>query len=314
MDNEKLVLFDCLTDSYITLNKIGISKQCKNLGFDYTSVYKLLDNKSIAIKNRYILANKKDLIFILVDIDSKKEYKCINNATIFSHLNCKYDNNEAKYIYELKSGRQRFASICNKVFYLKGAKLTLNRLRYLKNESSRLFEIINRRDLKKDIRNHHQQKLIRLVKSKSCSKITEKLIGCKSKDFIKYMEFRFVEGMSWDNYGEWHIDHIIPCSKFNLYNQDELNKCFNYKNLQPLWATINIAKKYTKLLYFIGNIEKNNRRDDIDYKTINMITELFTNNFKDPYKGAFLLSSFLTKNGYRFLTEEECLKVDNDDK
>ena len=48
--------------------------------------------------------------------------------------------------------------------------------------------------------------------------------------------------MTWKNYGEWHIDHIKPCSKFNLTDEEEQKKCFNYKNLQPLWASENTSK------------------------------------------------------------------------
>ena len=52
----------------------------------------------------------------------------------------------------------------------------------------------------------------------------------------------FKQGMSWSNYGEWHIDHIKPCSLFNLELEEEQLECFNYKNLQPLWAIDNIKK------------------------------------------------------------------------
>ena len=56
--------------------------------------------------------------------------------------------------------------------------------------------------------------------------------------------------MSWDNYGEWHVDHIMPINYFlkNFdFNDVEIQKeCFNYKNLQPLWATDN-QKKYDKI-------------------------------------------------------------------
>ena len=67
-------------------------------------------------------------------------------------------------------------------------------------------------------------------------------IDC-SIDFLKgWLESKFKEGMTWENYGEWHIDHIKPCSKFNLSNEEEQKKCFNYKNLQPLWASENTSK------------------------------------------------------------------------
>ena len=50
--------------------------------------------------------------------------------------------------------------------------------------------------------------------------------------------------MSWSNYGKngWEIDHIIPCSLFNLTNDLEQKECFNYLNLQPLWMLDNILK------------------------------------------------------------------------
>jgi len=48
--------------------------------------------------------------------------------------------------------------------------------------------------------------------------------------------------MSFSNYGKWHIDHIIPCARFDLRKPNEQKKCFNYKNLQPLWAFDNLSK------------------------------------------------------------------------
>ena len=48
--------------------------------------------------------------------------------------------------------------------------------------------------------------------------------------------------MSWDNYGEWHIDHIMPLSTFDLTNPDQLKEACKYTNLQPLWAEDNLHK------------------------------------------------------------------------
>lgn len=80
------------------------------------------------------------------------------------------------------------------------------------------------------------------LKTKGIKKNTksEKLIGCKL-DYVKeYLEKKFKNGMSWENHGKWHIDHIIPLS--SAKNEEELEKLFHYTNLQPLWARENIIK------------------------------------------------------------------------
>lgn len=74
---------------------------------------------------------------------------------------------------------------------------------------------------------------------------TKDIIGCDHHFLKLHIESQFKEGMTWDNYGikTWHVDHIKPVSLFNLNNDDELKECFNYKNLQPLWAKDNLRKR-----------------------------------------------------------------------
>ena len=76
------------------------------------------------------------------------------------------------------------------------------------------------------------------------SDTTEKLIGCSIGSLKEHLEHKFVEGMSWENYGRggWHIDHIIPCIVFDLAKVSHQRVCFNYQNLQPLWEEDNLAK------------------------------------------------------------------------
>ena len=71
---------------------------------------------------------------------------------------------------------------------------------------------------------------------------TMELIGCDIKFLKGYLESKFTEGMTWENHGDWHIDHIKPCCSFNLLVEVEQNKCFHYTNLQPLWAIDNLSK------------------------------------------------------------------------
>ena len=67
----------------------------------------------------------------------------------------------------------------------------------------------------------------------------------KKQILKEHLELQFVDGMSWDNRSEWHIDHIIPLS--SAKTDEEIYKLCHYTNLQPLWAEDNL-KKSNKIL------------------------------------------------------------------
>ena len=74
---------------------------------------------------------------------------------------------------------------------------------------------------------------------------TMQLIGCSIQFLQGHLEAKFTDGMTWENYGTWHVDHIRPCVSFDLTIVKEQFQCFHYTNLQPLWAIDNIKKKAT---------------------------------------------------------------------
>lgn len=63
-------------------------------------------------------------------------------------------------------------------------------------------------------------------------------------ELIQHLENQFTDDLTWDNYGEWHVDHITPISSFNIreMGDEEFIKCWSLENLQPLWGDENIRK------------------------------------------------------------------------
>lgn len=115
-------------------------------------------------------------------------------------------------------------------------KLILNKYQRKYQKNRRHIDPIFK--LKVNIRN----RLCECLKQKSFKKISKfsQYIGCNINDLKTHIESQFSEGMSWDNYGKWHIDHIIPLAKAKT--EEEVYNLNKYTNLQPLWAKDNLLK------------------------------------------------------------------------
>lgn len=110
-----------------------------------------------------------------------------------------------------------------------------NRVKINEQAKLRCMNDINYR-LRKSLR-------VRLHYSLTKDKPTMEYIGC-DLDFLKsWLEYNFTKEMTFENYGSyWHIDHVIPCAKFNFENENEIKDCFSWYNLQPLEASKNLSK------------------------------------------------------------------------
>jgi len=70
------------------------------------------------------------------------------------------------------------------------------------------------------------------------------ILGYTPEELIVHLENQFTEGMTWENYGEFHVDHKLPISSFNIkeIGDEEFMKCWCLDNLQPMWGEENIRK------------------------------------------------------------------------
>ena len=84
-----------------------------------------------------------------------------------------------------------------------------------------------------------------VVKGTNKSNSTFELLGCSLGVLRHHLESQFSAGMSWNNYGKWHVDHVRPCASFDLTKESEQLVCFNFRNLQPLWAADNLSKGFS---------------------------------------------------------------------
>lgn len=204
----------------------GYRNECRMCQKEYQRTYRMNNKDKLKEKNKEYLENNKDKIINYLKSDRRKEVK---KKTYYKNIeNVK---NKSKSYYEKNKEEIK-----------------------LKNKQYR--DSIKESDEYKNKRREYNKKW--LINNKHISswrkllyralKYTNQEKNNKTIDILKYspidlknhLESLFLEGMSWDNYGEWHIDHIIPLSKFN--KDTPIHIINSLDNLQPLWAIDNLIK------------------------------------------------------------------------
>jgi hypothetical protein len=130
---------------------------------------------------------------------------------------------------------------CNKIIYLKHGDENVKECITGILPNRRIISFKNR-EIGNAIRGRISKALSGKYKYKTSIENVEKIIGCSIIEYRNHLESLFKSGMSWNNYGKWQIDHIIPQCAFDLSSDYEMKKCFHYLNTQPLWASENARK------------------------------------------------------------------------
>jgi hypothetical protein len=188
-------------------SKDGVRNECKVCWNEKKRKYndenknKISDNKK-----KYYVKNKEKIL------ESVKKHKEENREKINEYLR--------KYFKEYRKKNRHFLNEKMNQYQKKRKKLDpIFKLKY---------------NLRCKLSGHLRKNSIKLHQK------TIDILGCDICEFKEYIEKKFTEGMNWENYGLWHLDHIIPISYAN--NEDEIKKLNHYTNFQPLWALDNILK------------------------------------------------------------------------
>ena len=114
------------------------------------------------------------------------------------------------------------------------------RTKYMQNYQKQRYNSDPLYKLTNNLRTRFKHAINGLMKYESVLELT----GCTLEELKAHLESQFLEGMTWENHGlhGWHIDHIKPCSSFDLTDLEQQKLCFHYTNLQPLWAADNLKK------------------------------------------------------------------------
>lgn len=195
--------------------------------------------------HRFIKQEYIEHVFSIYCLDDGEKYDCVSSNGFLIQIKQECSKSNIHEINRMRHGGRITISFSRKTYCLFENKNSINNLMINKYKDSYLYEekfkeIKLQRKISNLLRDRIRHALKRSLFKKS--EKTMDLIGCSIPFLMDYLEERFQEGMTWDNQGKWHIDHIVPCASFNLSNPEEQKACFHYTNLQPLWALENMRK------------------------------------------------------------------------
>ncbi len=218
----------------------GLQSQCKECVKKYDKEH--YNKEETAKHNKQYRDNNKEKIAKL-----NKKYQDINKEEISKKKKERYKENREEIINKVqKYAEQNKEKIS--VYKIEWRDNNTEKIKkYQQNNKSRRNKLRRERyqiDIDYKIIEILRGRLTRALKNNWKSGRTISLLGCSIEELKQHLQSQFTEGMSWDNhsfYG-WHIDHIKPCSKFDLSDPKQQELCFNYTNLQPLWMEDNLRK------------------------------------------------------------------------
>lgn len=182
-------------------------------------------------------------------LESEKLYRQKNKEKISEYYQKNKENiSQVRKLFYQKNKEKRLETC--KLFYQKNKEKILESHKLYFQKNKERINIQNKRkyynDIQFKLRRLLSHRVRNVLKNQNILKKTKtiKLTGCSWQEARDHLQSQFKEGMTWENHGPhgWHIDHIIPCSSFDLTDPEQQKKCFHYTNIQPLWWHENLSK------------------------------------------------------------------------
>ena len=230
--NEKSKEYNNNNREKVLENKKNYYSKNKDKFLEYQTEFRKDNTEKIKDYHLNYYENNKEALK-----EYKKKYYFDNKDRLIEKSNLYYGNNTEIILEKSK----RYNNI---------NKSKINEYKRVYNKSKRDSDPLFR--LKNNIRTYIYTSLRNKDYKKEST--TFEIIGLSQIEFIKYIESKFDDWMTWENYGKyngelnygWDIDHIIPMSSANT--EDEIYKLNHYTNLQPLCSKINRDIKRDKII------------------------------------------------------------------
>jgi hypothetical protein len=169
------------------------------------------------------------------DSAKSKKYRNAHPEVIRAHCKKNHERRK-KNLYEWrKKNRERAREISRRWALLNPEKVKITEKRKIdRYKTDPIYRV--------SMNMSHQ--MYNLLKRKKGGRSWKSLVGYTLEDLRQHIEQQFVDGMSWDNYGEWQVDHIVPKVAFNFEKTEDFDfkRCWALSNLRPMWASDNAAK------------------------------------------------------------------------
>jgi len=143
-----------------------------------------------------------------------------------------------------RDGLRSRCKVCVKAYYKKWKRNNPEKYRASISKSKQRPEYKKRKNARKRerrktdpqfrLKHNLRTRLHHALKGSNKSASTMALLGCSIVHLKDYLAMRFLPGMTWENQGTWHVDHMIPCASFDLSDPEHQRRCFHYTNLQPV--------------------------------------------------------------------------------